>query len=197
MNSTGRTLAVYNKMADDYAAMTAHDSAFPTLERFIAALPAGGRVLDLGCGPGHAAAKMDARGLRVDATDTSGEMVRLAARHQGLCVCQQGFDDLDAHNRYDGIWASFSLLHAAKTALPRHLAAVHRAMRPRGILHLGMKLGDGEGPDRLGRHYAYYSAPALKQHLHNAGFSPIGSVEGKDKGMAGSIDPWMVVIAHA
>jgi len=197
MNSNTRTLAVYDAMASDYAAMTAHDNAFPTLERFIAALPAGGQVLDLGCGPAHAGAKMLARGLRVDATDASGEMVRLAARHEGLNVCQQGFDDLDAHNRYDGIWASFSLLHAPKTALPRHLAAVHRAMRARGILHLGMKLGEGESADRLGRHYAYYSVPELQQHLHDAGFTPIGRVEGKDKGMAGNIDAWVVVIAHA
>jgi hypothetical protein len=45
---------------------------------------------------------------------------------------------------FDGIWASFSLLHTPKAEHSRHIGAMARALRPGGYLYLGMKLGEGE-----------------------------------------------------
>ena len=74
--SDAKTLQVYAQKADDYAKMIApiakEDSQ---LSAFIDALPAGGAVLDLGCGPGHFAARMAAAGLKVVAFDPVPEMI--------------------------------------------------------------------------------------------------------------------------
>ena len=65
-------------------------------------------------------------------------------------------DEIDGEDLYDGIWANFSLLHAPRAAFPLHLMALKRAIKPGGLLHLGMKLGEGEGRDGLGRdHFVY------------------------------------------
>jgi len=63
--SDDRTLAVYNRQTDEYAAMMDREAASdPMIGRFIAACPAGARVLDLGCGTGHYAKRMAEAGLR-------------------------------------------------------------------------------------------------------------------------------------
>ena len=190
------TLDVYDRQARDYARMveTWDD---PRLDAFIAAMPPGGAVLDLGCGPGHAAARMAEAGLRVTATDGSAEMVRLAAAHPGVSARQARFDEIAGTALYDGIWASFSLLHAPRARFPDHLAALHQAARPGARLHLAMKLGAGEATDRLGRFYAYYSAQELDDLLAGAGFTVASHVTGADKGLAGTLEDWIAITAHA
>jgi SAM-dependent methyltransferase len=49
---------------------------------------------------------------------------------------------------FDGIWASFSMLHTPKAEHRTHVAAMARALRPGGYLYLGMKLGEGEDATR-------------------------------------------------
>lgn len=191
-----KTLEVYDAQAEDYSRLIANwqDSG---LDAFIATLPASGAVLDLGCGPGNAAAKMAAAGLNVTATDGSAEMVRLAARHPGVTALQATFDEITGDALYDGILASFSLLHAPRSALPRHLAALHRAAKPGAILLLRMKLGQGEAVDSLGRFYSYFSESELNGLLEQAGFSVASARTGRDKGLAGDIEDWIAITAHA
>ncbi|MEO1734255.1 MAG: class I SAM-dependent methyltransferase, partial [Pseudomonadota bacterium] len=116
------TIAVYDAKADDYAAMADdYSRTDPILAAFIADCPPGGRVLDLGCGTGAAAATMASAGLTVDALDASEEMVRRAAALPGVTAHQATFDDVTGEGIYDGIWANFSLLHAPRADMPRIL----------------------------------------------------------------------------
>ena len=192
-----RTIAVYDARADDYAAAFAQDRPDAALAAFIARLPPGGAVLDLGCGTGRAAAAMRDAGLAVEAWDASAGMAAHARREHGLTVRVAGFDALDAVAAFDGVWANFSLLHAPAAAFPGHLAAVRRALRPGGALHLGMKLGAGEARDRLGRAYAYYSEAALRDHLAAAGFTVGDARRGEEAGLAGTVEPWITLSATA
>lgn len=189
------TIRVYDEKAADYARMvdTLKD---PALEQFMADLPAGAALLDLGCGPGNAAAVMAAAGFAVTAVDASAEMVRLASAVEGITVRQARFDEIDDVDAYDGIWASFSLLHAPKADFPAHLAALKRALRPGGLLFLGLKLGEGEKVDRLGRFYAYYTEPELTGLLEAAGFAVADTRCFEVKGMAGEFEPSIAVFAR-
>nr|WP_254430559.1 MULTISPECIES: class I SAM-dependent methyltransferase [unclassified Ruegeria] len=192
------TIAVYDAQAEKYAQLTNKDNAAdPRVSEFIAAIPAGGRVLDLGCGPGTSAALMAQAGLVVDATDASARMVELASTHPGVTARQAGFADLDAAGLYDGIWANFSLLHAARAQFPSHLAAIQNALKPRGIFFIAMKLGQGEGPDRLGRFYSYYSEDELKTYMKDAGFTVVSQRTGRGTGLDGSESDWIGLHTHA
>lgn len=191
------TLAVYDGKADAYADMVEALKIDPLLDAFLLLLPAGGRILDLGAGPGHAAAAMRARGFEAEAWDPSPAMVSLARARFGLAAQLSHFDDLKARDQYDGIWANFSLLHARRADLPRHLAAIQTALRPGGAFHIAVKSGSGEGRDSLGRYYTYYTEAELTSFLEAAGFSVLNQQFGEGPGLSGDIAPWVAITARA
>lgn len=196
--SDARTLAVYAERGDEYAAMMDREAGRdPMIDRFIAACPAGGRVLDLGCGPGHYARRMADAGLRVEARDAVPEMVESAARLPGVTAQVGRFEELDEVQEFDGIWCYFSLLHAPRAEFPGHLRRIFTALRPGGTLFLGMKRGTGGGRDRLDRYYEYYERAELEAHLADAGLTPVDHWHGQAAGLAAHPEGWVVIEAHA
>lgn len=195
MSADRVTLEVYAAEAARYDALSPSEAEATALDTFLGLLPPGGSVLDLGCGPGHHAASMVARGFDVIAWDASDTFVDLA-RAKGVRAERWSFDDLDAEAAFDGVWASFSLLHAPRTDVPRHLAAIARALRVPGHLFLGMKLGEGEHRDALGRFYVYFTEEELHAHLAATGFDVLHSVTGRGPGLAGTVDPFVLITAR-
>ena len=97
------------------------------LERFAAVLPAGGAVLDVGCGHGHPiAAALIARGFRLTGIDTSEPLIRhaRATLPEGEWIVGD-MRTLDIDRRFDGIVAWCSLFHLTpadqRVVLPRLL----------------------------------------------------------------------------
>jgi SAM-dependent methyltransferase len=195
MTADRTTLEVYAAEAARYENVSATHAETEALSRFLDRLPRAGRILDLGCGPGHHAVAMTARGFDVTAWDASEAFVAMA-REKGVKAERRTFDELDADAEYDGIWASFSLLHAPKAAFSRHIAAIAAALRKPGHLYLGLKTGQGETRDSLGRFYAYFTEQELTQTLEAAGFGILDSVTGSAEGLAGTIDPFILLTAR-
>ncbi len=195
--SDKETLDVYDAKAQEYAnkfdTVKARDSQFVA---FLDGLPEKANLLDLGCGPGRAAAAMAAAGHTVTATDASAGMIDLAARLPGVTARQETFDEISGEALYDGIWANFSLLHAEREDLPRHLAALSQALKPGGLFHIGMKTGAGMGRDGIGRRYTYVTQDELTKLLLEVGLTPHQHWTGRDKGLAGTEDPWIVMHAR-
>lgn len=189
------TIAVYDARVKDYAAQFSGPPS-TSLVAFAAALPRAATVLDLGCGPGHAAGFLAAQGHAVHAWDASTQMVALAAAHPGVTARQASFDDLVESRRFHGIWANFSLLHAPRADFPRHLDAIARALKPGGRLHLGLKLGTGERTDHLGRFYAFHGEDELRTHLTTRGFTITDTRTGEEAGLAGTVEPYILIAAH-
>lgn len=191
------TLRVYDAKAAEYAKLIKRENNDdPHLDRFINKLPTGGRVLDLGCGPGISAACMANAGLQVDAIDGSAEMIAMATQHQGVTAWQATFDEITGTNIYDGIWANFCLLHASKEAVPQHLAALATALKPGGAFHIAMKLGSGSQRDTIGRLYSYYSEPELTNLLVAAGLTVAETAHGRTVGLDGTEADWIVMAAY-
>lgn len=196
MTTDRKTMDVYRRMAADYAAMADRERNDRPLDAFIRSLPAQARVLDLGCGPGRAAARMTQAGLQVEAWDASPEMAALARERFGLEVRAATFDVLDAEAIYDGIYANFSLLHAPRSEMPGHLDRIAKALTARGLFHIGLKTGVGEKRDSLGRFYAYYEESELAGLLETAGFEILSRATGTEAGLDGVEAPWIVVRAR-
>ncbi len=191
-----QTVDIYAAKAADYISLDPTKTQIRALASFLSALPAHSRILDLGCGPGSHGAVMVAQGHQVTGLDATPGFVE-AARLQGLDARQGDFDDVTEEASYDGVWASFSLLHAPRADFPRHLASIHRALIPGGMLFLGMKLGVGEARDVLGRFYSYYSEKELRDLLAQARFTGIQAITGQAKGLAGTDDPYILMTAYA
>lgn len=193
--SDAETLKVYAEKVDDYAKLVTRGKPDRDLADFIAGVPAGGRVLDLGCGPGNSAAMMMDAGLVAEATDASPEMVELAVE-AGVKAWVATFDQLAAVSVYDGVWANFSLLHARKSDMPANLGRIAAALTAGGFLHLGLKTGEGEKRDKIGRFYAYYTEDELRGLLDDEGFEVTYVRHGRAPGLAGTDDPFMIVKAR-
>jgi len=85
----------------------------PWHDRFVAALPAGGSVLDLGCGSGSPVARcLVEQGLRVTGVDSSPTLIslcRLRLPTQEWLVGDMRFQELS--RQFDGVLAWDSLFH--------------------------------------------------------------------------------------
>lgn len=192
MGKDDETISVYDARAAEYAKLVGTDTPSDDLVGFIADIPADGHVLDLGCGPAASSAHMRSAGLRPDPVDASEGMVTIANDTFDIGARQATFEDIAGTAIYDGVWANFSLLHAARDDLPRYLLALSNALKPNGHFHIGMKTGDGAERDGIGRMYTYVSVPELHALLRGAGLRVTATREGREKGMAGTLDPFVI-----
>lgn len=190
------TLSVYADYAADYAKRFAQDKPDVHLRKFMSALPTEARVLDLGCGTGRTTAFMVRAGLDAEGWDASPEMAAMGMTNHEISIRVATFGELDATEAYDGIFANFSLLHAPKSDMPNHLARIAKALKPGGHLHIGLKMGNGEARDKLGRFYAYYTDPEITALLNDVGLPSIDRSYGADIGLDGEPTPWIILLAQ-
>lgn len=104
----------------------------PWLDRFLARIPAGSAVLDLGCGTGEPIARyLGERGCEVTGVDFSAAMLGIArGYHPHGKWIEADFRDLDLAMRFSGIIAWNSFFHLTRDEqrsciprLARHLSA--------------------------------------------------------------------------
>jgi len=173
------TRSTYDVIAPEFA--KAQALAYPELATDIRWLsdqiPPGGRVADVGCGPGRDLALLRAQGLRAFGIDLSEAMLR-AGGHGG--VVQADMRRLPLRDGcLDGIWCQAALLHVPHQHVPAVLAEFARVIRPDGALHLVVAEGDGERWEigaygtQERRWFAYHRRESLSALLDEAGFTVV------------------------
>ena len=178
------TLQFYRRNAEAYANREI-TSRHVRLTRFLALLPPGAAVLELGCGAGGDSAEILSRGFDVTPT----EMAEVASRRLGRPVATLLFGDLDAVEAYHGVWANACLLHVPRDQLAKVLALIHRAIKPGGAFYASYKAGEDDGRDTLNRYYNYPTEDWLRATYAEAGVwrdlsIETGEVRGFDDAMA-------------
>lgn len=196
MGLDDKTLAFYDAEASVYAERASKHVAEAPLSEFARALPTNGKILDFGCGPGWAAAQFKSQGFEVTAIDGSAGLAAQAKQLYDVDVVVAPFDSLTDEQTYDGIWASFCLLHDSRAAMPGHLGRLYRALRPDGVLYLGLKEGTTERRDRLGRHYTYFGQREIVDLLIAAGFTAPRVTAFMSLGMEGQEEPCLHIFAN-
>jgi SAM-dependent methyltransferase len=168
------TAAYYDAHAAEYARQVLPLDMDQFYERFLGLVPAGGHILDAGCGPGRDALAFLRRGYRVTAFDASAELARLAAAFLGQPVEVRRFQDLEYEDVFDGIWACASLLHVPRGELEEVFRRLTRALRPGGVWYMSFKWGEAEEV-RGGRRYTDFMEWSLREFL--AGHPQLALVE--------------------
>lgn len=191
-----KTITFYDTAAERYANLTDTGTPSENLTAFMALLPKGGSVLDLGCGPARSSVHMREAGFKPDPVDASTGMIELANKTHNIGARFATFNDIDMVDAYDGVWANFSLLHAPLGDLPRYLLAISKALHSKGVFHIAMKVGAGAERDKIDRLYSYVSVSKLRGLLKDAGFEVLDVVEGHEVGCAGTNDPFVVMRAR-
>lgn len=151
----------YNKYANLYFESTVELDMGDMLDKFIAFLPEGGEVLDLGCGSGRDSLYLIDRGFGVTAVDGSGELCELASIHIGQDVLQMQFSELDFDEVFDGIWACASLLHTTPDEFEEIFRKVIKCLKPSGVLYMSFKHGEFSG-FRNGRYFNDFKSKEMK-----------------------------------
>ena len=190
-----QTLNVYDNNVETYRRLVDKLPELESISQFTGRLSPGALILDLGCGIGNAAAQMRDQGFQLVCVDGSPEMVKAANDAFSLNAKTAFFSDLDAIALYDGVWANFSLLHAAKTDFPTYLKAIHTALKPGGLFFISLKSGKGEKRDQLGSFYAFYQVDVLENLFLQTGFTPEHTRRGALRGMAGDVEDWFGVLS--
>jgi SAM-dependent methyltransferase len=156
-----QTLDFYDQNADEFAEGTLPADMSDTRERFSSFLPPKGIVLDFGCGAGRDTKAFLEDGFRVDAVDGSKELCEFASGYTGIEVKQMLFSELDADQRYDGIWACASILHLPRAELASVIGKMEKALKYGGVLYASFKYGIFEGM-RNGRYFIDFTEAKLQ-----------------------------------
>ncbi|MBF4521346.1 class I SAM-dependent methyltransferase [Acinetobacter towneri] len=136
-----KAIDYYNQYADEFTQATLHVDMESLYQPFLAELPQGARILDVGCGSGRDTLAFKNKGYTVDAMDYSEALVEQATALTGLQVRHTSFYDLTEVDQYDGVWACASLLHCDRDMLPAVLSKIHRSLRSKGVCYMSFKYG--------------------------------------------------------
>ena len=146
------TLSYYNANTVSFVESTQSVQMTETWDKFTSRLPTAASILDFGCGSGRDTKYFLEHGYNVEATDGSEQLCKLASEFTGIQVKNQLFTELDETNKYDGVWACSSILHASKLELHDIFKKVAIALKPNGIFYTSFKYGEFEG-ERKGRYF--------------------------------------------
>ena len=159
-----KTIEYYNQNADMFAQGTRLVDFTVVQERFAKMLPAGSRILDFGCGSGRDTKYFLEKGYRVEATDGSSELCKLASVFAGIEVKEMLFQDLDVSGKYEGIWACSSILHLSKKELLPVIRKMCDALKDNGVIYTSFKYGDFEG-ERNGRYFTDFTEATFDKFI--------------------------------
>lgn len=160
------TLDYYNNNSQDFIKNTRDVDFTNTQNIFMELIPAGGSILDFGCGSGRDTKCFLDHGYVVEATDGSEELCRSASQFTGIEVKHMLFQELDEHDKYDGIWACSSILHLSSEELPVVLDKMAAALKDKGVIYTSFKYGDFEGI-RNGRFFTDLTEESFEDILLN------------------------------
>ena len=138
----------------------------PWLDRLLAVVPPGGRVLDLGCGTGEPIASylLD-RGCAVTGVDFSPAMLAIArARFRQVRWIEGDMRTLDLPGRFDAIVAWDSFFHLTRDEQRALIPRLARHLAPGGGLLLTVGPADGETLGRVGEGTVYHSSLSPREY---------------------------------
>ena len=156
------TLNYYNNKATEFVSGTVEVQFIEMQDTFLKYVPAGGKILDFGCGSGRDTKYFLSRGYAVEATDGSEELCKIASEYTGISVKKMLFHELNSVGEYDGIWACASILHVAKQELPMIIQKMADAVKDGGAVYMSFKYGEFEGV-KNGRYFTYLTEGAFEK----------------------------------
>jgi SAM-dependent methyltransferase len=163
-HSKDLTHRYYEDKAEEYLARTFQLDMESLYKPFLELIPAGGTILDAGCGPGRDILAFLKKGFQVTAFDASAKMVELVSKQTDIVAFQMRFQELNYEQEFDGIWACASLLHVPFCELGDVLIRFHLALKTGGICFMSFKQGNGERFDN-GRRFIDFTEATLQQKL--------------------------------
>jgi SAM-dependent methyltransferase len=190
------TLAHYDDAADAFWEGTRDHDVSQNVRALLSHLEGDGpfRILDLGCGPGRDLRTFRDLGHEAVGLDGAARFVDMARRHTGCAVLHQDFLALDLPPAgFDGVFANASLFHVPAQELPRVLAELRVALRPRGVLFSSNPHGRNEEGWNRGRYGTYLDLETWRTLVSTAGFVELEHYY-RPAGVPRAQQPWLATV---
>lgn len=168
MNNTELTLNYYNTNSEKFLVDTSGANMNAIRDEFLAYIPAGGKVLDFGCGSGRDSKAFLDEGYEVTAMDGSVEMCNATEKLTGQPVINCTFQEFETSEMFDGIWACSSLLHLTREDICEVVAKLVACLKPGGCLYMSFKYGTFSG-ERNGRFFTDLDEEGLAEITERIG----------------------------
>jgi SAM-dependent methyltransferase len=158
------SVSYYDEHTEQFIQSTAAVDMTNQYRLFLAHLPRRASILDAGCGSGRDSLAFKEMGYQVEAFDLSPAMVEATKQLVSIPVRQMGFQDLDYQDRFDGIWASASLLHVPRNEMPKVFTLLAKALKAEGILYCSFK-DRQEDFSKDGRSFTCYTSDSFQAFI--------------------------------
>ena len=171
----------YDRIAERYLSWGGgSDIKDAMLRELMQHIPAGGTVLDLGCGAGIPVASTLAERMSVTGVDISRRQIELARQHvpSGRFIEADMTDVAFPAASFDAVTAFFSLTHVPREQHADLLQKMADWLRPGGLLLASLGTTDTSGcvdPDWLGvpMYFSHYGAEEYRIILRALGLLPV------------------------
>lgn len=170
LRKTHMSIKFYEDNAEQFATNTLDVDMSPVYERFLAALPQAGRILDVGCGAGRDVAAFLKLGYPVEAFDASAKLVEIARKVSGIDIQHSTFLAFESDQLFAGVWACASLLHVPSAQMNGTLRHLGQFLQPQGVMYVSFKYGEGN-TERDGRHFTNCTEQSLESFLEGSGLA--------------------------
>jgi len=173
----------YDSVAEEYLASFGDELSGKPLDRALLACLAeqaenGAPIADAGCGPGHVAAWLAARGVTAVGIDLSPSMIATGRRHYPQVEFRQGdLLQLPAENgEFAAVIAFYSIIHLEPSELRPVFEEIDRVLRPCGRLlfsfHIGSEIRhlDQWWGHAVDVDFHFFEPPVIAETLERAGF---------------------------
>ncbi|MGN0271087.1 MAG: class I SAM-dependent methyltransferase [Candidatus Weimeria sp.] len=157
-----KTIDYYNENADAFVQGTVNADMTEIRNKFLSGIPAGGLILDLGCGSGRDSKAFLDAGYRVVSVDGSEELCKRAEELTGQPVICTTFANYEPEETFDGIWACASLLHLKKKSIQTVVKKLLDHLKTGGYFYMSFKLGNSGGM-RNGRYFTDMDKRTIRQ----------------------------------
>jgi ubiquinone/menaquinone biosynthesis C-methylase UbiE len=172
----------YDRVAEEYARRLFDELRHKPLDRelldrFAKRVRNGGRVCDMGCGPGQVARYLKDAGVSAFGLDLSAAMLEQARKLNPDIAFRQGnMLALDlSDGSLAGIAAFYAIVNLPKESLPTVFAEMQRVLAPDGLLLLAFHVGDEVIQENelwglpISMKFRFLQPPEITRQLESAG----------------------------
>jgi SAM-dependent methyltransferase len=180
----------YDRIAEDWHRDHERDDWWVAgTDAFAKLMPAGGSILDVGCGSGMKARYLAKLGFAMTGIDISQGLLDIARREaptgRFMLLPMEELDTLP--DTFDGVFAQASLLHIPKQEAGVVVQKMANRLKRGGYLYLAVKeLRAGHAPEEVlrendygyeyERFFSYYTMTELKRYLVESGLSVVEEI---------------------
>ena len=163
MTDKEKTISYYDSHAEEFAASANATDLGRDYAHFLRYVPAGGTIVDMGCGSGRDLRFFRQSGYDASGVDASSRMCALARQYSGCPVLCCDALSWKPGSKLDAIWANGSLLHLYTDEIISFLKTKSEYLKPGGVLYFSMKAGIPEGFDEKGRYFTPFSEKIVEE----------------------------------